>query len=320
MAETMERGVNNIAICTPHDDLYEKLKVGWCKIAEESVWPRGSDKVTSCEFKCYIHLRPVMDFCWDDYKGGMLNSYDEISRKERSEFYEYLENSAGLIFCVPADTINRILDGDDQTVNRAVKELNDLNRFIFKSIDKITDIPITVAITKSDLLKNEDAKKAASEIIKDRLNHLFGEGNGVSVLLVPVSLGKDLGEGEQGGKITKGVINADPKEGHIHLPIMFNLYFAIKDYIKEKSDALSALYRDLFVNSGKLSTVSNHNALQRWFNGENIDNLRSNLSYLEERINEEKENLKVLNDDLEKVRKEFTNDCEYYVNGKLQKF
>jgi hypothetical protein len=316
MAKTMKKGVNNISIFTPNDVMRDKLKEGWRKIAKEHEWPKGSDKITHCEFQCLIQLRPAMDFCWDDYKGGILNSYDEISQKERTEFYKYLENSAGLIFCVPSDTITRILNDDDD----AIEELEDLNDFIFKSVKIIKNIPVTVAITKSDLLENENAKQVARKIIKEELNALFDEGNQISVLLVPVTLGEGLGEGEQGGRITKGVINADPKEGHIHLPVMFNLYFALKDYIKEKNDALIALESDLNIDSGRLSTAKNHNALQRFFKGESIDNLQSNLSYLRKRINEEKEDLRVLNTDLEKVRNEFTNDCEYYVNGKLQKF
>lgn len=315
MARAMKRGINNISIFAPDDVMRDKLKEGWHKISKEHKWPKGTDKITNCEFQCLIHLRPSMDFCWNDYKGGMLNSLDEISQRERAEFYKYLENSAGLIFCVPADTIIRILDED----NDAIDELENLNDFILKNARIIKDIPVTVAITKSDLLKDEDAKKIANEIAKEGLNALFGEGNQVSTLLVPVTLGEGLGKGEQGGDI-KGVINTDPKEGHIHLPVMFNLYFALKDYIKETRDDLDSLKRDLTNNSGRLTTAKSHNTVVRFFRGENVDVLESNASYLRRRISEEEENLQLLQSDLDKIRYEFTHDCEFYVNGKLQKF
>lgn len=317
MAKTMKRGINNISIFSPDDIMRDKLKEGWKKISKEHIWPKGSDKITHCDFECLIHLRSVMDFCWDDYKGGMLNSFDEISQKEKADFFKYLENSAGLIFCVPADTINRIINDDDDD---AFEELEELNDFILKSVKIIKDIPVTVAITKSDLFDDDQAISVAREIIKEELNALFDKGNKVSVLLVPVTLGEGLGDGEQGGKITKGTINADPKDGHIHLPVMFNLYFSLLDYIAEAHNVLNDLKKELGSNFGRLSTAKNHNSIVRFFKGEDVNNLETNGTYLKQRITEEEENIQLLKEDLEKVRNEFTHDCEFYINGELQIF
>ncbi|GHV04859.1 hypothetical protein FACS189416_3770 [Bacteroidia bacterium] len=170
-------------------------------------WPCVTSETEQLNYTMTYNDCPVIDFSVTDYIGSILNSYDEIDQKERTEFYKYLENSAGLIFCVPSDTIIRILNGDDD----AVEELEDLNDFIFKNGNIIKNIPVTIAITKSDLLENENEneKQAACEIIKEEL-YAFCEGFQFFVSLVFVTLGEGLGDGEQGSKITTENIYCRP--------------------------------------------------------------------------------------------------------------
>jgi hypothetical protein len=263
-----------------------------------------------------------MDFCWDDYRGGIINASDELSKRERAGyFHKYLEKSAGLIFCVPADTIIEITNRKD--VKGAEEHaLSKYQDFINMNQQLIKNIPVTVAITKSDLLKdkqkNKDdvTKEDAKQFVKELLPALFGEDNGVTTLVVTITLGENL-IGRQGERIT-GQINTDPRIGHIHLPIMFNLYFALKDYITEANKALETLESSLTNHKSVVSRALNHNWIQKAWYGEDIENLNSQTDELKRKILKEKEKLKLYQKDLETIRKEFTSDCEFYVNGQLQ--
>lgn len=315
MAKTMRRGINGVTIFTPNDILRDQLDLGWRKIRREHKWPSGSDKVVHCDFQCMLNLRNVMDFCWDDFKGGILNSFSEIDTKFKYEFYSYLEKSDGLIFFIAADMIERILTNSVEAEDE-IDDLEKLNEIIAKLGGKMKQIPITIAITKSDLL-NKKAKQLLFPIIKNIFPSLFDVNNNIKTLIVPVSLGQNLGNGNQEQEVS-GIVFADPKEGNIHIPILFNLYYYLKDYIKDTRGELDSLKNRLNKNSSSINIANSHNALTRWWKDENLDDLNNNK---QEILNKIKETEKVLSDyecDLKKVRDEFTKDCQYYDNGKLQ--
>lgn len=315
MSKTMMRGVNNISINPIDDNLYNQLRAGWRNIKTERKWPTGTDRVNRCEFTCFVQLRPVMDFCWDDYKGGSLTGFDTISAKEREEFYKSLSISDGVIFCVPADTIIEALEGDDD----AQDDINMLNRFIlqYASKNSLKGIPITVAITKSDLLDKEELS-IAFQVVKKTLNNLFAKGTNVSVLLVPISLGSNL-KGLPGGEIT-GTINMDPKAGNIHLPVLFNLYYMLLEQISEFSTNLKELRLNLSSVNSSIYFGQNMNGLKRWWEGVDIDNLQKNKSDLQRIIEQKEEELRGIETDLKKIKNEFGTECEYYFNGEIIKF
>lgn len=315
MSKTMMRGINSISINPIDDNLYNQLREGWRRIKTERKWPENSDRVTKCEFTCFVQLRPVMDFCWDDYKGGSLTGFDTISAKERDEFYKSLSIADGIIFCVPADTIIEALEGDDD----AQDDINMLNRFIlqYASKNSLKGIPITVAITKSDLLDKEELS-IAFQVVKKTLNNLFAKGTNVSALLVPISLGSNL-KGLPGGEIT-GTINMDPKAGNIHLPVLFNLYFMLLEQIGEFSNNLKYLRSQLSNVNSSINMGTNMSALKRWWEGIDVNSLQKNKVDIQKSIEQKEEELHGIRTDLEKIKSEFGSECEYYENGENKQF
>lgn len=316
MAKTMKRGVNGITIFAPDDNLRDQLDMGWRKIRREGRWPSGSDKVTRCNFNCMLNLRSVLDFCWDDFKGGTLNSFNEIDRKFRTEFYRYLQDSDGMIFFIAADMVKRIMNEEEDS-DYDWDDLEKLNEIFSKIGEKLKKIPITIAITKSDLLDNK-VKPALFEMIRELFPPLFEVNNQIKTLIVPVSLGENLGNGEQNQPVS-GTIFADPKEGNIHLPIMFNLYHYLKEYISETRDEIASLKKDLSNKSSSINVANNHGGLWRWWNGYDLDDLQSDKRKLEAELRDTESTLSQYERDLEQVRREFTKDCQYFVNGVLQK-
>ena len=316
MAKTMKRGINGITIFAPDDDLRDQLDMGWRKIRREHKWPSGSDKVTHCNFNCMLNLRSVLDFCWDDFKGGTLSSFNEIDRKFRQEFYMYLQNSDGMIFFIAADMVKRILE-DTAEAEDDLDDLDKLNEIIALNGAKMKEIPITIVITKSDLLEESD-KASLFEVVKYIFPSLFLTNNQIRALIVPVSLGQGLGNGEQNQDVS-GSIFADPKDGNIHLPIMFNLYYYLKEYISETRREIESLKRELSHNASSIQIANSHGGLWRWWNDYDLDDLQSDKNRIEQQAQTTEQELAQYERDLEQVRKEFTKDCQYYVNGSLQR-
>lgn len=312
MAKTMKRGINGITIFAPDSEQRDELDMGWRTIRREQTWPAGNANDIFYNFQCMLNLRNVMDFCWKDFRGGSLNRFDEISRKYRPEFCSYLQHSDGMIFFIAGDMMNRILN-DSTDAEDNLEDLEKLNDLILSNSDKVNQIPITIAITKSDLLDN-NAKNAVFEIVKTIFPSLFTRGNNVKVLIVPVSLGQNLGNGDQGQTVA-GQIFADPKEGHIHLPIMFNLYHYLKEYIADIRQDISNMEQELRQHGQVINIASGHTAFGRWWRGEDLDELKNERQRMLNKIEDTKHELDQQESNLEQVRSEFTKDCQYYVNG-----
>ena len=196
----MIRGYEGLNIIASDNDLRLKLDLGWRTICSQNTWLNGTDQVTKCTFNCLLNLSPVMEFCWEDFEGGALTSFNEVSTRFREEFDQYLRESDGLIVFTPSDVIQDILENRNNSV--ALKnDLGVLMQMFLANIDTLRNIPVTVLITKSDLLTTRVEKEYGIDLIKAIFDPLFRIGNKMKVLVVPVSLGVNLGRGQQGQEV-----------------------------------------------------------------------------------------------------------------------
>lgn len=319
MAKSMLKGYDGINIIALDDDLRNQLNDGWRQIRRGMHWPDGTDHVTTCEFDCSLNLRPVMEFCWKDFKGGTLTSMNEIDKKYKKEFQEYLGGSDGLLLFVPADNIQDILR-ETEDAEDILDDLDVLNGLFMNPQNRSTlaQIPVTIVVTKSDLL-TEQEKPYVYEIVKELFKPLFEVGNNMHTLVVPVSIGENLGRGNQGQEI-QGTVFQNPKDGNIHIPIVFNLYHFLKDCIAVERQRLGDLDSETQHRLAKLRTAESHNGFQRWWNGEDIVEIRREISSNEDLQKRKKNEIKNLESQLNQISSLFTQDCKYFINGNLVSF
>ncbi len=317
MAKTMIKGYNGINAIAIDDSVREQLNVGWRMIRKEMKWPDGNDKTLRREFNCQLNLKSIMDFCWDDFKGGELTSMNEVAEKFRIEFNSYLKKSDGLILFVPADVYLDIIE-ETESGDDLYEDLEILNTLFVSNSEHLSKIPITIVITKADLL-DDNSKEYVFDFIKDLLSPLFTIGNNMKVLMVPVSIGEGLGRGIQGGFV-KGVVYADPKKGNIHIPIVYNLYHFLKDCLAVEKSNLGVIGKEIDSRLRCLREAERRNGLQRWWYGDNISELERKVK---DREDERKRKLAEINGieaNIEKVKNLFTEDCQYFINGKKAEF
>lgn len=317
MAKTMIRGYNGINAIAIKDNVREQLNIGWKTISRSLTWPDGSDQTLRREFDCSLNLKSIMDFCWDDFKGGELTSLNEVAEKFRSEFNSYLRNSDGLILFVPADAYLDIIE-DQEDSALLYDDLDILNSLFMANHDILSRIPVTIVITKADLL-DDNSKKYVIDFIKDLFQPLFVKGNNMKVLVVPVSLGVGLGRGKQGESV-QGQVYADPKKGNIHIPIVFNLYHFLKDCIAVERARLGEIGKDVESRLNDLRTAERHNGLKRWWVGEDLNELKQDLKDSEKDKKNKLAEIRELEANLDKVVTLFTEDCQYFINGNQASF
>ncbi len=313
MAKTMIDGYNGINAIALDDDQRDKLFMGWRKIRREAKWPEGNDKVSTCEFTCSLHLHPLMDFLWNDFKGGSLASMNEVDKNFRSEFNNYLKHSDGLIIFVPADTLQDILEDTDEAED-LLEDLTILTRYFIANMQILSQVPITIAITKSDLLDVSQFDSIYTLISNVIFRPLFQKGNQVRVLVTPVTIGKQLGRGKQGGAI-QGSVYANPEKGNIHIPILFNLYHFLKECIEEEKEALGIISDRKSKDASRLSTARSHSGLIRWWKNEDLDTLNKNYEQARQAMETKKKNINDLEEKLKTVVGLFSDNCLYYING-----
>ncbi len=319
MAKSMLKGYDGINIIALDDDLRDQLNDGWRQIRRGMHWPDGTDHVTTCEFDCSLNLHPIMEFCWTDFKGGTLTSMNEIDKKYKKEFQEYLGDSDGLLLFVPADNIQDILRKTDDAED-ILDDLDVLNELFMNPQNRSTlaRIPVTVVVTKADLLTVQE-KPYVYEIVQMLFKPLFEVGNNMHTLVVPVSIGENLGRGNQGQEI-QGTVFQNPKDGNIHIPIVFNLYHFLKDCIAVEKRRLGDIDAETQRRVAKLRIAESHNGIQRWWNGEDRDEIRREIHSNEDLQKRKKEEIRNLELQLNKISSLFTQDCKYFINGSLVSF
>ena len=313
MAKTMLRGYAGVNVNAIDDVAGFELKKGWREIRRNATWPKATDVLTKTTFNCSLNLRPVMDFLWNDFKGGSLTSMNEADAKFRRDFEEFLRSSDGLIIFVASNELQDILQGVEDC-DLIEDDLESLTELFIRNKVVLSQIPVTIVISKADLL-SEKEKPYVLEIVKEIFRPLFEVGNNMKVLTVPVCIGTNLGRCSQGESI-QGVVFQNPNDGNIHIPILFNLYHFLKDCIAVERSNLGDIDTRIQDRRNTLSRAESHNGLQRWWNGEDRDEIRQQISDARKNSQQKLEEIKNLERELDKVVSLFSGDCSYYINGK----
>lgn len=314
MAKTMLRGYGGVNVNAIHDTASMELKKGWREIRREATWPKGTDVLTKTEFNCSLNLRPVMDFVWNDFKGGTLTSLNEVDVNFRQEFEQFLESSDGLVIFVASDELQDILHEVEDS-DLIVDDLDSLTEIFLRNKVKLARIPVTIVISKADILSEEE-KEFAFEMVTLIFKPLFTPGNNMRVLVAPVSIGANLGRCSQGEKI-QGTVFQNPNDGNIHIPILFNLYHFLKDSIAIAKVMLGEYENDAQNMRRELDIANNHNAILRFFMDRDRDLIRDDISSARNSAKEKLAQIKNLERELDKVVSLFSGDCKYYINGQI---
>lgn len=253
MAQILGRGVRNddnlVQIIATRARQQIKLNDGFMQLAERR-WPQTSDKTESFFFKvsmqCNGHFDEVIESLEiQDYRGGLLQSTQDLDEEEFNELMNSFRGSSAIIFIVDGKTLIEALDEEDKDISHK-GQTDVLSQFKARSqIRFVENIfmeyklveeelpPILIAISKGDIFVTDSERDNARKLLKEYLPSIFSIGSKLTAGITIMSLGENLGV-DANGELT-GFLKLST-EYNIHVPVIFGIYADLCYEYEEASD------------------------------------------------------------------------------------
>lgn len=277
MAQVLGRGVrygdNLVQIIATRARQQMKLNDGFMKMAAKR-WPESSDKTDSFFFKVSMQCNGYFDEVIDsleiqDYRGGLLQSTQELDEQEFNDLMDSFRGSSAIIFIVDGKTLIDALDEDDKDVSHR-GQTNVLSQFQAQSQVRFVENifmeyklvenelpPILIAVSKGDIFASDYERENAKRFLKESLPSIFSVGSKLTVGITIMSLGEKLGKDANGGLTGFLKLSTDY---NIHVPAIFGIYADLCYRYEDINDedekrglaTLLALLRRLFADRVQL--------------------------------------------------------------------
>lgn len=278
----------------------------------QGFWPVGTTETTNYDYSSRLKLKKVLDFRLQDYRGGLLDSFDEDDKEEHDDLFQSFDDSCTLLFFVGADTILKAMDGDFMEDYK----IGNLGLIYGEYLDQAQnpDVPIMVIISKADMIPDGKFEEVKSYVMT-KLQGMFGTGTGLTVGITSISLGKNLmnDDGDLSGELI-----VKPTSGNIHIPILFSLYCVIASRIEESTGRLNAAESSRYSGEAALRREKNRNAFVRFFSS-NEKTIANTIARANDTIAAEKTNLQYCAETLNKIKDYLLKGADLYIDGyKLQ--
>ena len=270
----------------------------WSTIVGESGeerWPRGTDTPQIYNFELCYAYKSLIEFEWLDYRGGsMLDiSSDDNVRTLRN----YAAESNGLFFCISGKDLREPVT-EANLQNIAIKsKANLMGQYLqYLNINRRParkkTFPIVIIVTKYDYCYHRN-KIELMEDVKKMFPPLFAPNSDWLVMICPVTLGKELAEDSDNGKI-------EPK--NLDIPVAFVLYCILTEQARIQDEKLTEIDDQL--------EVLESNLFNRWINRRKIRRLNESLRQAEMQLQKTIEIINVL------AREQDLSSTDIYLSGK----
>lgn len=270
----------------------------WSTIVGESGeerWPRGTDTPQIYNFELCYAYKSLIEFEWLDYRGGsMLDiSSDDNVRTLRN----YAAESNGLFFCISGKDLREPVT-EANLQNIAIKsKANLMGQYLqYLNINRRParkkSFPIIIMVTKYDYCYHRN-KRELMEDVKKMFPPLFAPNSDWLVMICPVTLGKELAEDSDHGKI-------EPR--NLDIPVAFVLYCILTEQARIQDEKFTEIDDQL--------EVLESNLFNRWINRRKIRRLNESLRQAEMQFKKTIEMINVL------AREQDLSSTDIYLSGK----
>lgn len=223
-------------------------------------WPKNTGESSQYDFRLSIHdaneTMQLPSLLMDDYRGGILTGLDKSDIKARNNFIASLQETAVTLFLIDGVTLLNAMDElDKDPIHRGMVDPKDkldarnqitiLENIIHSSIGNNHIPPMMLVITKSDVFVSETEYNNAIILIKQLLSELFCKGNQIFIGITKVSLGKNLGKGDDDSIIGNLEIST---ANNIHLPMLFAIYAYLDSLYDQADTATRKTYDSIMKN------------------------------------------------------------------------
>ena len=193
----MSTGIKDFTLVAKDDDVDLYLEELWNKIIKREK-PDPTDRLETYKFHISHNFKPVCDFAWIDYPGGLLA--DPLS-DHRQQLENDIEESDCLLLMVDGGLLSGIMarDPDDyqQKLENSLKYnvgiRNEIKMLSMLSAKDIKLPPIGIVVTKCDLI-DVVYENAIRKALRNSFSALFDATERI-VLQISVSLGGNIEDG-----------------------------------------------------------------------------------------------------------------------------
>lgn len=288
MYAVMQTGVQGFTLAAQDMDLDLELIQRWEKLISlegEDRWPTpNAAAMEYYDFDFSYGFRPLMRFKWLDYRGLALS--DRSTEQDVTDLGQYLQTAECLLLCISGE---HLINEVTPTTVREIKS-DRMNQFIQQYVSKNKrpnpqkPFPVSIVITKYDLCHHRDKSDIIADV-KKLFQALFTPNSGWSVMICPVSLGKELGKNPESGSIIP--VN-------VHLPVVFAVYSRLNAYALELEQQ-----QNQYVTA--IDTLKQKNSLIQMLRAAEIQEQTTKLETSKKEIAAVTENMKLLAQELSQV-------------------
>ena len=270
----------------------------WSTIVGESGeerWPRGTDTPQIYNFELCYAYKSLIEFEWLDYRGGCMSN--PSSPDEIETLRGYANESNGLFFCISGKDLREPVT-EANLQNIAIKsKANLMGQYLqYLNINRRParkkSFPIIIMVTKYDYCYHRN-KRELMEDVKKMFPPLFAPNSDWLVMICPVTLGKELAQDSNNGKI-------EPR--NLNIPVAFVLYCILTEQARIQDEKLTEIDDQL--------EVLESNLFNRWINRRKIKRLNESLRQAEMQFKKTIEMINVL------AREQDLSSTDIYLSGK----
>ena len=209
-----------------------ELEEAWNAILDDGVWPAGNAEGEEYRFACKHNGKPIGEFTWLDYRGGILNE-TESEGSDLSRFLNRAVDSDAILVCLPTDVLLTAQANDLRAQRRWSRMKNEILRILGAVYQRNDAASLVFMITKSDLCKSQEEGRRCVETIRTAFQQYF-IGTPEYAMIAATRLGRFEGESDdfQQGAEIKGVL--DPH--NVHLPILLPFLARARAAKEERSE------------------------------------------------------------------------------------
>ena len=274
-----------------------RLTALWSAIVDTSGnerWPPTTDQPQTYNFELCYAYKPLMEFEWLDYRGGSMLELSSDVRTLR----DYAAQSNGFFFCISGKYLSKqVTDANLQKVAMKSKA-NLMGKYLeYLSINnrrqtRKKTFPIVIIVTQYDYCYHRN-KRELMEDVKKMFPPLFAPNSDWLVMICPVTLGKELAEDSDNGKI-------EPR--NLDIPVAFVLYCILTEQARIQDEKFTEIDDQL--------EVLESNLFNRWINRRKIKRLNESLRQAEMQFKKTIEMINVL------AREQDLSSTDIYLSGK----
>jgi GTPase SAR1 family protein len=274
-----------------------RLTALWSAIVDNSGikrWPPGTDTPQIYNFELCYAYKPLMEFEWLDYRGGSML---DISSDDNVTLRDYATESNGLFFCISGQYLREPVT-EANLQNIAIKsKANLMGQYLqYLNINRRParkkSFPIIIMVTKYDYCYHRN-KRELMEDVKKMFPPLFAPNSDWLVMICPVTLGKELAQDSNNGKI-------EPR--NLDSPVAFVLYCILTEQARIQDEKFTEIDDQL--------EVLESNLFNRWINRRKIKRLNESLRQAEMQFKKTIEMINVL------AREQDLSSTDIYLSGK----